>query len=143
MEWSSTCGGCIASIRAVKKEQKHYQFDWSLVGNEGARFENMVACHLLKWVHHQQDTLGRDVELRYFRDSDGREVDFVISERNKPVMLVECKLSDADADKGIKYLHEKFPQADAWQISAVGKKDFVTSDGIRVAPAGQLLRSLV
>ncbi|MES1190152.1 MAG: ATP-binding protein [Steroidobacter sp.] len=120
-------------IRAVKKEQKHYQFDWSLVGNEGARFENMVACHLLKWVHYQQDTMGRDVELRYFRDSDGREVDFVVTEGNKPTMLIECKWSDVDTDKGIKYRHAKFPQADAWQISAIGKKDFVTSDGLRVA----------
>src|SRR2546426_1132382 len=26
----------------------------------------MVASHLLKWVHHQQDVRGRDLELRYF-----------------------------------------------------------------------------
>ncbi len=44
-------------IRAVKKEQK------------------------LKWVHFQQDSLGLDFELRYFRDTDGREVDFVVVER--------------------------------------------------------------
>ncbi|MGA1838999.1 MAG: hypothetical protein ACMUIU_00085 [bacterium] len=36
--------------------------------------------HLLKWVHYEQDTKGRDLELRYFRDIDGREVDFVITE---------------------------------------------------------------
>jgi len=130
-------------IRAVKKEQKHYQFDWSLVNNEGARFENLVACHLLKWVHHQQDVLGREVDLRYFRDSDGREVDFVVTDNNKPIMLVECKWNDTDVDKGIKYLHAKYPHADAWQISATGKKDFVTSDGVRVAPAMPFLSTLV
>jgi hypothetical protein len=27
----------------------------------------MVALHLLKWVHGEQDGKGRDVELRYFR----------------------------------------------------------------------------
>ena len=53
-------------IRAVKQERKHYHFDWSVVSDPGARFENLVACHLLKWVHHQQDTQGRDVELRFF-----------------------------------------------------------------------------
>lgn len=37
------------------------------------RFENLVASHLLKWVHHQQDTAGRDLELRYFRDVDRRD----------------------------------------------------------------------
>ena len=50
------------TIRAVKKEQKHYHLDWSVVPSEAPRFENLVACHLLKWVHHQQDTQGRDVE---------------------------------------------------------------------------------
>src|SRR3990170_3812386 len=29
-------------IRAVKKEQKHYHFDWSLVPSEPARFENLI-----------------------------------------------------------------------------------------------------
>ena len=44
------------------------------------RFENLVGAHLLKWVHFLQDSEGRDVELRYFRDVDGREVDFVVVE---------------------------------------------------------------
>jgi hypothetical protein len=33
--------------------------------------------------------------------------------------------------------------ADAWQISATAKKDDVTPDGIRVAPAPTFLRSLI
>jgi hypothetical protein len=130
-------------IRAVKKEQKHYQMDWSLVSGDGPRFENLVACHLLKWVHQQQDTEGRDLELRYFRDTDGREVDFVVTERLQPILLVECKHADADPDRGIRYLHGKFPAAEAWQISAKGKKDYVTTEGVRVAPALALLGRLV
>src|SRR5439155_641394 len=59
-----------ARIRAVKKEQKHYHLDWTLVPEAGPRFENLVAAHLLKWVHFEQDARGRDVELRYFRDTD-------------------------------------------------------------------------
>jgi len=50
--------------------------DWSLVPADGPRFENLVASHLLKWVHYQQDVFGKDLDLRYFRDTDGREVDF-------------------------------------------------------------------
>jgi len=129
-------------IRAVVKAQKHYHFDWSIVPNEAARFENLVACHLLKWVHFQQDTLGRDVELRYFRDTDGREVDFVVVEGRTPAQLVECKWGDGETDRSLRYLKAKFPHADAWQISATGAKDFVTPEGIRVAPALALLGSL-
>ena len=46
-------------------------------------------------VHFQQDSAGRDLDLRYFRDTDGREVDFVVTERGQPRWLVECKLRDA------------------------------------------------
>jgi hypothetical protein len=130
-------------IRAVKKEQKHYHFDWSVVPEDGPRFENLVAGHLLKWVHYQQDTLGRDLELRYFRDTDGREVDFVVVERRKPLLFVECKWSDTAPDKGLRYLKAKFPETESWQITAVGEKDFRTKEGIRVAPALALLKTWV
>ncbi len=132
-----------ARIRAVKKEQKHYHLDWTLVPRDGPRFENLVAAHLLKWVHHQQDARGRDVELRYFRDVDGREVDFVIVERGRPLRFVECKWDDAPVDRGLHYLRARFPSAEAFQVSAVGRKDYVTPDGIRVCPALVLLRTLV
>lgn len=130
-------------VRAIKKAQKHYHFDWTLVDDPAARFENLVAAHLLKWVHWVQDTEGRDFELRYFRDTDGREVDFVVVERRSPRLLVECKWADAPLDRGLRYLSERFPEASAWQISATGIKDYQTATGIRVAPALTLLRTLV
>ena len=131
------------AIRAVKKEQKHYHFDWTLVPEPAARFENLVASHLLKWVQYQQDSQGLDLELRYFRDIDGREVDFVLTERRKPLALIECKQSDTEIDKGLRYLKARFPQAEAWQISATGTRDYVSPEGIRVCPALVYLARLV
>jgi predicted AAA+ superfamily ATPase len=130
-------------IRAVKKEQKHYHFDWSVVPSEAARFENLVASHLLKWVHFEQDARGRDLELRYFRDTDGREVDFVVVEGRRPLLLVESKWGDADVDRGLRYLKARFAATEAWQVSATGRKDYVTPEGIRVAPALALLGRLL
>ncbi len=130
-------------IRAVRKEQKHYHLDWTLVPGEAQRFENLVAAHLLKWVHFRQDTEGRDLELRYFRDRDGREVDFVVSEGRRPGLLVECKWGDGEVDRSLRYLKQRFPEADAWQVFAVGRNDYRTPEGIRVAPALALLRTLV
>ncbi len=129
-------------IRAVKKEQKHYHLDWSLVTGESQRFENLVGAHLLKWVHFVQDTEGRDPDLRYFRDVDGREVDFVVIEARRPTLFVECKWADAPIDRGLRYLKLRFPDCEAWQVSAVGTKDFVTPEGIRACPALELLRRL-
>lgn len=131
------------AVRAVKKAQKHYHFDWTLVRESAPRFENLVASHLLKWVHYQQDTQGLDWSLRYFRDTDGREVDFVVTDGRRPLLLVECKWGDAPVDRSLSYLKERFPEAEAWQISATGTKDFQTPDGIRVAPALALLGRLV
>jgi predicted AAA+ superfamily ATPase len=129
-------------LRAVRKEQKHYHYDWGCVPAEPARFENLVACHLLKWVHFRQDVEGLDLELRYFRDTDGREVDFVVVERRRPVLMVECKWADSDVDRGLRYLHARFPDCPAWQVSATGTRDYVTPDGTRVAPAASLLAGL-
>lgn len=129
-------------IRAVKKEQKHYHLDWTLVPEDGPRFENLVAAHLLKWVQFLQDTEGRDLDLRYFRDTDAREVDFVVVEGRAPILLVECKWSDTDVHGPLRYLKQRFPDADAWQVHAAGVKDYRTPDGIRVAPAVRLLRQL-
>lgn len=130
-------------IRAVKKSQKHYHLDWTVVPENPARFENLVACHLLKWVHFQQDTQGRNLELRYFRDIEGREVDFVVVEGRHPRLLVECKWVDADVDPSLRYLKARFPEAEAWQISAAGSKDHQTPEGVRVAPAVRLLATLI
>ncbi len=131
-------------LRAVKKAQKHYHFDWTQVDALPARFENLVAAHLLKWVEYQIDAHGRALELRYFRDIDGREVDFVLVERSgKPIGFVECKWEDGPLDASLRYLRQRFPTVPAWQISAVGTRDYVTPEGIRVAPAAALLRQLI
>jgi predicted AAA+ superfamily ATPase len=130
-------------IRAVKKEQKHYHFDWSVVPSDAARFENLIASHLMKWVHFEQDARGLDLDLRYFRDTDGREVDFVITDRRRPRLLVECKWGDTDVDRSLRYIKARFPETEAWQVSATGKKDYLTPEGIHVSPALALLNRLI
>lgn len=130
-------------VRAIKKSAKHYHLDWTLPDSPGAAFENLVAVHLLKWVLFRKDTEGLDLELRYFRDVDRREVDFVVTDRRKPLLMVECKLSEDVIDPSLKYLKAKFPDCPSWQIHAVGTKDYQSAEGIRVAPAMTLLKTLV
>jgi predicted AAA+ superfamily ATPase len=130
-------------LKAVKKEQKHYHYDWNLIEDEGARFENLVASHLLKWTQFIEDTQGRELELRYFRDITGREVDFVVIERNRPILFVESKLSESSVHPALQLLVERFPKVEAWQVHLRGKKDYLTPEGIRVAPAEKLLMKLI
>jgi hypothetical protein len=122
-------------IKAVKKEQKMYLYDWNAIQDPGIRFENMVACHLLKWVHYRQDAFGEEYDLRYCKDVLNREIDFVILKNQKPVQLMECKLRDVEVGDSFRYLSERYPGVPACQIYFEGKKDYVNASGIRVTPA--------
>lgn len=130
-------------IRAVKKEAKHYHFDWTLVKDMGLRFENLTACHLLKWCHFVEDTQGFKMELRYFRDTDRREVDFVVMKEGEPVQFIECKSSEQKLNPHLRYLHLKYPKVPATQIFLEGDADIKTSEGIRICPATSYLSELV
>jgi predicted AAA+ superfamily ATPase len=80
--------------RSLRKEPKWYVRDWAAVEDPGARAETLVACHLLAAVESWTDAgLGR-FELRYLRDKDRNEVDFVVVRDGKPWFLAETKLSD-------------------------------------------------
>ena len=70
-------------------------------------------------------------------------IDFVVLEDRKPIRFIECKWADTEISKALKYLKERFTQVEAWQISATGRKDFVSPEGIRVSPALPFLRGLV
>ncbi len=131
------------SIKAVKKEAKHYHLDWTVVSDSGARLENLVACHLLKWCHFLEDSEGRAMDLRYYRDTTGREVDFVILEDGKPVKFVECKSSPGRRHRGLSYLKGKYPEVAAVQIDTQTTTDTVTREGIRVVNVGHFLGELV
>jgi hypothetical protein len=129
-------------IRAVKKEQKHYHYDWTLVRDRGPRFECLVACHLQKWVDFTADTEGREVALRYFRDTEGREVDFVVTENKAPILAVECKSRETTPTRSVRYFRARFPECPIWQL-APESRDRVDASGVRVGPAAALLASLV
>jgi predicted AAA+ superfamily ATPase len=79
--------------RALRREGKLYLWDWTEVTEPGHRFENMVACHLLKACHYWTDTGEGQFDLHYVRDKQKREVDFLISRDRKPWLAIECKLS--------------------------------------------------
>jgi len=103
--------------RATLQAPKVYFYDTGLVlGDDGIRFENLVACHLLKNVQWQQDTLGAAVDLHYIRTKDEAEVDFCLSEGDTLTHLVECKLSDTKPHRALARFADQWPQAQAIQL---------------------------
>ncbi|MEK7383703.1 MAG: DUF4143 domain-containing protein, partial [Elusimicrobiota bacterium] len=79
--------------RALRREAKVYLFDFSEIADPGARFENLVALHLLKLRDAWNDWGLGDFELHYVRDKEKREVDFLLTESRRPYLLLEAKLS--------------------------------------------------
>lgn len=120
-------------IRAVKKEQKLYLWDWSEITDPGARWENLVASHLLKYCHFIEDTCGDKMELRFLRDTAGREIDFVILKNKKTLAAIECKTGDKKISPHLKYFADRTNIPLFYQVH-LGKNDSYVTDQIRTLP---------
>ncbi len=121
-------------IRAVKKEQKLYFWDWSTMEDPGAKFENLVASQLLKYCDYLTDTQGHRMELRFLRDTDSREVDFVVIKDQKPIFAVECKSGEKSLSPHIPYFKMRTGIPEFYQVH-LGEKDYGDAHaGGRVLP---------
>lgn len=131
-------------LRAVKKERKLYLWDWSLCQDQAARFENLVASHLLKYCHFREDTEGDDMSLRFLRDSNGREIDFVVLKNGKPEFAVECKSGGRTLSKNIVYFAQRtaIPQFYQVHLDASGKDSEWSDAKARIIPFVRLCEAL-
>ncbi len=121
--------------KAITKTQKVYLFDNAEVhGDAGARFENLVATHLLKRIHFLEDFQGDRYELNYLRDKEGHEIDFVILKNGKPACMIEVKLSDAARSKSFHFYRERLKIEKCIQLVRAPVKPS-TKDGILVISA--------
>lgn len=121
-------------IRAVKKEQKLYLTDWSRVSSPGERFENFVACQLLKYCHFTENSEGFRMELRFLRDTDKREIDFVVLKDRKPLFAVECKTGERGVNPAIPYFRQRAGIPRFYQVH-LGTKDWGDAErNVRVLP---------
>jgi predicted AAA+ superfamily ATPase len=111
--------------RAVRKPPKVYFFDnGDVLGDEGARFENLVATSLLKRLHYLEDSQGYKYELRYIRDKEGREVDFAIIKEGELEELIEVKYSDDSIARSLSYYADRLNPKKAIQIVSEIKRPY-------------------
>lgn len=129
-------------IRSLKKEPKLYLWDWSEVEDEAARFENMIASHLLKYVHFIEDYEGYKAELYFLRDVEKREVDFLVTVDGKPWFAVEAKLDDASLSPHLLYFKERLSIPYAYQVVKKRSVDRLEK-GVRSIYAGKFLAGLI
>jgi predicted AAA+ superfamily ATPase len=128
--------------RAILKPPKVYFYDTADVeGDIGARYENLVATHLLKAIHFLEDRDGYRYQLRYLRDKEGREVDFVLTREKKICEIIEAKWNDDQISPSLRYYQEKLKPPKTTQIIGKRMRPF-DKDSIRVVSALDDLQDL-
>ena len=121
---------------------KLYLYDWSEVKNSSAKFENMIASHLIKYADYLYDVLGYKAKVYFLRDLEGREVDFLMTVDEKPWFTVEVKESGRKVTKNLKYF--KFREAIPYHYQVTRESDVdYEESGIRVLSADKFLSAFV
>ena len=123
----------VKGLRLVKRAQRLYLWDWGGLENSGAQFENMVASHLLKYCHFIEDTQGDEMELKYLRDVEGREIDFVVLKNKKPEFAVECKVGERAVSSHLHYFKERTKIPYFYQVH-LGTEHYSVDEKIEVIP---------
>ena len=129
--------------RALNKEAKYYLWDWSEVANDGARFENLVASHLLKFCHYVQDVFGLAIDLFYLRDMEKREADFLLTWEKTPWLIVECKLTAGGSLTTLNYFADRLAVSQRFQVVQQDGVDHAEKKtGVRTISANRFLTAL-
>ncbi len=132
--------------KSLRKEPKWFLRDWSGIDDPGKRAETFVACHLLKAVEGWSDLGLGAFELRYLRDKQQREVDFVVIRDRKPWFLVEVKARSDSLSPALGYYQNQIKAPHAFQV--VLDREYVAADCFErreptVVPARTLLSQLL
>ena len=97
--------------RSLSKTKKIYFYDSAFIDatNKGGRLENIVALHLLKHCLYLQETQpSKSLSLVYLRTKDKREVDFLLTKKGSPHLMIEVKSKDTAFSKHLIYFHDRY-----------------------------------
>lgn len=130
--------------RAIQKERKVYLWDAPRIEEPAARFENMIAMELWRAVTNWNDLGYGQFSLHFIKNKEQQEVDFLIANGRKPIVLIEAKTSEIQPSSALR----KFQNAlniPAVQLIAEdeGYRIFSNNDqSILIAPAYAWLSQL-
>lgn len=125
--------------RSLLKAPKAYFYDTGFIADDpGARFENAVACALIKRLHFLEDTTGERVALHYLRDKEKREVDFLTVRDGKPEWLIETKTSQIEVAAARRFAQTLGQQVEAILLVKNLKRE-LQQDGVHVKRAADWL----
>lgn len=128
--------------RSILKEPKIYFFDYGVIDDVGAKFENFVALHLYKHTVLKSDQSGKSYSLGFLKTKEKKEVDFALyDEQNNLTEIIEAKVSDAVASKTLEYFSEKY-KVKGTQIVYNLNVERISPKGIYIKDAEKYLENL-
>lgn len=122
--------------RSLLKAPKYYFYDTGQVNaDNGIKLENLTACALLKEIHSREDCNGEQLDLFYLRTKDGKELDFLVTRDEKPLLMLEVKWADSKLSPNFALFTKYFPGAQQIQIGKeiVKEKTYPNGPEIRLA----------
>jgi len=87
-----------------------------------------------------EDTEGFRIDLRFIRDTDRREIDFVVLKEGRPMFAVECKSGEKNVNPSLFYFMKRTPIPRFYQVHQ-GNKDY-EKNGVRVLPVHTFCKEL-
>jgi len=90
-----------------------------------------------KWQEQQNGISFLD---HVWRDTDKREIDFVVLKEGSPLFAVECKTGDKNIAPSIYYFMERTPIPKFYQVHG-GDRDY-EKNNVRVIPVHRFCREL-
>lgn len=128
--------------RAIVKSPKYYFYDSAMVVESGARFENLVACALLKEVDLRRDCFGDEIALHFVRNRDEAELDFLLLKNRKPWLAIEAKTSDDTPHRAFRVFAPQLQLKKAIQLVADLRRDKTYESGLEIRSAAPWLAKI-
>lgn len=122
--------------RAIQKTPKYYFYDTGqVVGDQGVKLENVVACALQKEIHFREDCFGENRKLHYLRNKEGKEVDFCIVYEQEPEMMIEVKWNDGNLSANFDVFRQFVPSIPMIQLSKELQREKTYPNGAEIRQA--------
>lgn len=129
--------------RAIQKAPKFYFYDTGQVlGDQGIKLENAVACAIQKELHFLEDCQGDEGKLYYVKNKDGREIDFCVLKEGTPSLLAEVKWNENNLSPNFDWFKKFFPKIKMVQISKKLDREKTFPNGAEIRIASKWLSEL-
>jgi len=127
--------------RALLKTPKYYFYDTGQVkGDLSLKLENLTACALKKEIDFKEDCYGEKKNLYYLKNKEGKEIDFFVTNEEKPQIMLEVKWASEELSPNFNFYQKLWPQIKKVQLVKELKREKTYPNKIEIRSASKWLK---